>query len=111
MSKESYARGFCKAAEDAGVDPTALAKYAADKLEYAAPMSQYQTAFRMQKSVPTAEQLAPPSGSGVNQMSPAIAHNIGAKRRWKMLQKLMPRSGAIVPGDTKPYTGNVLSLR
>lgn len=30
MSRESYARGFCKAAEAAGVDPMALAKYAAD---------------------------------------------------------------------------------
>lgn len=28
MSKESYARGFCKAAEAAGVDPAALAKFA-----------------------------------------------------------------------------------
>lgn len=28
MSKESYARGFCKAAEAAGVDPVALAKFA-----------------------------------------------------------------------------------
>jgi hypothetical protein len=30
MSKESYARGFCKAAEAAEVDPVALAKYAAE---------------------------------------------------------------------------------
>ena len=30
MSKESYARGFCKAAQAAGVDPVALAKYAQD---------------------------------------------------------------------------------
>ena len=30
MSKESYARGFCKAAEAAGVDPRALAKFAAE---------------------------------------------------------------------------------
>ena len=30
MSKESYARGFCKAAEAAGVDPVALAKFAKD---------------------------------------------------------------------------------
>ena len=28
MSKESYARGFCKAAEAAGVNPEALAKFA-----------------------------------------------------------------------------------
>ena len=28
MSKESYARGFCKAAEEHGVDPVELAKYA-----------------------------------------------------------------------------------
>ena len=28
MSKESYARGFCKAAKAAGVDPVVLAKYA-----------------------------------------------------------------------------------
>ena len=28
MSKESYVRGFCKAAEAAGVDPVALAKFA-----------------------------------------------------------------------------------
>ena len=28
MSKESYARGFCKAAEAAGIDPVHLAKYA-----------------------------------------------------------------------------------
>lgn len=28
MSKESYARGFCKAAEAAGVDPVVLAKFA-----------------------------------------------------------------------------------
>lgn len=30
MSKESYARGFCKAAEAAGVDPVALAKFAGE---------------------------------------------------------------------------------
>ena len=30
MSKESYIRGFCKAAEAAGVDPNALAKFAAE---------------------------------------------------------------------------------
>ena len=30
MSKESYIRGFCKAAEAKGVDPKALAKYAAN---------------------------------------------------------------------------------
>ena len=30
MSKESYIRGFCKAAEAAGVDPVALAKFAQD---------------------------------------------------------------------------------
>lgn len=30
MSRESYARGFCKAAEAAGVDPKALAKFAAN---------------------------------------------------------------------------------
>ena len=30
MSKESYARGFCKAAEAAGIDPVQLAKFAAD---------------------------------------------------------------------------------
>ena len=30
MSKESYARGFCKAAESAGIDPVNLAKFAAD---------------------------------------------------------------------------------
>ena len=29
MSKESYIRGFCKAAEAKGVDPKALAKFAA----------------------------------------------------------------------------------
>ena len=29
MSKESYVRGFCKTAEAAGVDPQALAKFAA----------------------------------------------------------------------------------
>lgn len=31
MSKESYARGFCKVAEAHGIDPVALAKYAAEK--------------------------------------------------------------------------------
>ena len=31
MSKESYIRGFCKAAEAHGVDPQSLAKYAAEK--------------------------------------------------------------------------------
>ena len=31
MSKESYARGFCKVAEAHGVDPTKLAKYAYDQ--------------------------------------------------------------------------------
>ena len=30
MSKESYARGFCKAAAAAGVDPVELIKYAAN---------------------------------------------------------------------------------
>ena len=30
MSKESYARGFCKAAAEAGVDPVALMKFAQD---------------------------------------------------------------------------------
>lgn len=31
MSKESYIRGFCKAAEAHGVDPQALAKFAMQK--------------------------------------------------------------------------------
>ena len=31
MSKESYIRGFCKAAEAHGVDPVRLAKFAAAK--------------------------------------------------------------------------------
>lgn len=34
MSKESYARGFCKAAAAAGVDPVALAKFAEDYFHY-----------------------------------------------------------------------------
>ena len=33
MSKESYARGFCKAAAAAGVDPVALAKLAYDQYD------------------------------------------------------------------------------
>lgn len=33
MSKESYARGFCKVAEAAGVDPVALAKFANETSE------------------------------------------------------------------------------
>lgn len=46
MSKESYARGFCKAAEAAGVDPTALAKYAQQyKTEGYAP--RWQEGFKM----------------------------------------------------------------
>ena len=32
MSKESYARGFCKVAEAAGVDPSVLLKYAQEKV-------------------------------------------------------------------------------
>ena len=32
MSKESYVRGFCKAAEAAGVDPSVLLKYAQGKV-------------------------------------------------------------------------------
>lgn len=32
MSRESYARGFCKAAAAAGVDPVALAKYAQESM-------------------------------------------------------------------------------
>lgn len=38
MSKESYARGFCKAAEAAGVDPVALAKYAQSGLNGVGPL-------------------------------------------------------------------------
>ena len=33
MSKESYTRGFCKAAAAAGVDPVALAKYAQEAIK------------------------------------------------------------------------------
>ena len=37
MSKESYIRGFCKAAEAHGVDPQALAKFAAGEFAGAVP--------------------------------------------------------------------------
>ena len=37
MSKESYIRGFCKAAEAYGVDPQALAKFAAGEFAGAVP--------------------------------------------------------------------------
>lgn len=60
MSKESYARGFCKVAEAAGVDPTELAKFAQQyKTEGYAPHADdlqkpkedqipvYKTPFRM----------------------------------------------------------------
>lgn len=35
MSKESYVRGFCKAAETVGIDPVELAKFAAETKEEA----------------------------------------------------------------------------
>lgn len=49
MSKESYARGFCKAAAAAGVDPVALAKYAQQyKTEgYAPEMVEYPVSGRI----------------------------------------------------------------
>ena len=37
MSKESYIRGFCKAAEAHGIDPQALAKFAAGEFAGAVP--------------------------------------------------------------------------
>lgn len=42
MSKESYARGFCKAAEAAGVDPVALAEFT----KYASPLGLLAKAMR-----------------------------------------------------------------
>lgn len=44
MSKESYIRGFCKAAEAAGVDPQALAKCAAGWLDRLSSMFSKSTA-------------------------------------------------------------------
>ena len=46
MSRESYARGFCKAAEAAGVDPKALAKFAQAKY--------YETGGRAPEGTPAA---------------------------------------------------------
>ena len=43
MSKESYIRGFCKAAESHGVNPVQLAKYAASNNSSAASGPKYKT--------------------------------------------------------------------
>ena len=109
MSKESYARGFCKAAEAHGVDPTQLAKYAVDA-SLLAGKSQQNAANRLSKNVPSAEMLAPLNGT-VNTMTRQQALDVGAKRRYEMLKNLQPKYPIFIPGYTKQHTGNVLMTR
>ena len=62
MRRESYARGFCKAAEAAGVDPQALAKYAAQNAAMQAKTNADITALENQAK--TEMNKTPPPGVG-----------------------------------------------
>jgi len=53
MSKESYARGFCKAAAAAGVDPVALAKYAQDLPRWQSARTRMPGAIKPKPQYPT----------------------------------------------------------
>ena len=78
MSKESYARGFCKAAEAAGVDPQALAKYAAQNAAMQAKTNANLMMMR-QKIKPMIAKLMKGARNGETRMnSPELQRHIDA---------------------------------
>ena len=106
MSKESYARGFCKAAEDAGVDPVELAKYAQQE----AKGPKYKTDGWAPNSVSELGMDVVPGYDAINDTAKALTHPIPfvdhaytysmdpeLTKRLEYLQKLRVATGRADP--------------
>lgn len=102
MSKESYVKGFCKAAEAAGVDPHALAKYAQSVIGNVQPPE-------VHKGLGNIGKAAIRTASNATSL-PSVGRPVGT---W--LKKLMsspgPRQYAVggiansIPGTVRDYGG------
>ncbi len=117
MSKESYIRGFCKAAEAAGVDPKALAKYAADNNagktgksvakwnEYGPEMWVGNSAVTNNTGIYHVPRNFPsPEGAyaWLKKTTPTYLHNIGKKSK----NIFDPESVDVVPGGAASVTNS-----
>ena len=117
MSKESYARGFCKAAHTAGVDPVALAKYAQEGVGGVGPtrVNAVDHALMGIKNDPTfdydtkgANALA--NAQWVPQYLPnAIRHPLAVDEAWRHVNLLYPEKSA-TPFWAKRFLDNVTGL-
>lgn len=77
MSKESYARGFCKAASAAGVDPVQLAKFAQNLDSVSGPGSNGRFSFRFSG---TEDDLMRPVSRGESKLYMPDLKRFGAKQ-------------------------------
>ena len=105
MSKESYARGFCKAAAAAGVDPVALAKYAQYRMTGRDLRDMHPESAELDVPVRTPAEVVPdmanpiPRPKGV--MKPFLGATAGAL--GKMVGK------AVVPAPIRAFGSGLLT--
>lgn len=107
MSMESYARGFCKAAGSAGVNPEGLLafmrKQAAFKgipgvnkpfgISFTPKGEALASGLRMARKVPTAAKLPAAAFAGLS-LLPAVA---GMNRPPRQVRKESPASAGVIP--------------
>ena len=77
MSKESYIRGFCKAADASGVDPVALAKYAQSIVNGGGPVASFINGPKNVVSNDFAQKIISPVESTPKRIGKAIGKGIG----------------------------------
>ena len=94
MSKESYARGFCKAAEAAGVDPVALAKYAQSIVFGGGPVPLSGGGVKNVASNNFVSDIASPVKSSTRRIGRAAANFAGGLARSAMPQPFGAAAGA-----------------
>lgn len=116
MSKESYIRGFCKAAEAAGVDPKALVEYSQQQL----PMSSY-SQRRIAELRARAAKLKSATSPSVttNANGSVVSRWKGSLRRGKLMpsasasqhQPVAPIQKAAPSATTAPTSANKPEVR
>jgi hypothetical protein len=106
MSRESYARGFVKAAQAMGVDPVQLVKYAADanKLTFDPKTGRYRKMTDLERSVAQEEAPIPQPEIGVSLTDTA-------KARANRDRRIRTRASDLSLGSVNPSTRELDAFR
>jgi hypothetical protein len=106
MSKESYARGFCKAAAYSGFDPVELAKYAQSIVFGGGPVPSYGGGVKNVASNNSVSEMASPVKSSTRRIVRAAANLAGG-----LAHSAMPQPFSSAVGATGDFIKSLMKKR